>query len=421
MKKVFALLSGLLLLMALAGCGNESGRGTTTIKWSVWDVKDASVEHDLVAAFEKENPGIKVELTNIASADYQDKITTMLAAGNKTDVITMKNAKQYTALAYSGALKDISKGLKDTENYKLAADAYDTFYTEDGKIYAQPIKADSWYLFYNKDLFDEKKLPYPENLTWEEYVELAGKLTTEKSKNKTVYGTYQVVWPSVVQAPAYAQSDPEYTKPDFNWLTDYYNTALKLQDKGYAQDFATNSTASEAAGYETSFENGETAMLIMGTWYAPVLIENIRSGDTNVNWGLAQLPQKEGTETPVVPAAITGVAINKRSEHKQAAQKFVDFLSSEEGAEIYSKKGVFPAISNETITNNLLDIKAMASDDLTKATLNAKKELKGELPIGKDVSDVNTILEEEHTIIMNEEVSLKKGIAEMQRRVKALD
>lgn len=417
MKKI--LLCSLLLAsgFVFAGCGSSNG-DSTTIKWAVWDVKKESVEHDLVKAFEKEHPDIEIELTNIASADYQDKITTMLAAGNTTDVITMKNARQYVALAYSGALMDLTDHLSANENVAKAESAFDSLYTEEGKIYAEPIKADSWYLFYNKDLFDQKGVAYPENITWDEYASIAKQLTDSDEK---VFGSYQVVWPSVVQAPAYAQSDIDYANPDYEWLRSFYETALDLQDQGYAQSFATNSASSEAAGYETAFENEQAGMLIMGTWYVPTLIASSLAGDTDVNWGLAQLPQQRDAEGIQTASAITGVAVNNNSRHKSDSQKFVDFLASEEAAQIYAKKGVFPAIASETVTNNLLSIEGMATDDLTKQTLNAEKQLKGELPISKKTSSVNTILEETHSMIMNEEITLDEAIDEMNHRVADLE
>jgi multiple sugar transport system substrate-binding protein len=421
-KNILVMLALASTSLAIAGCGSgkneESKADKDTIKWAVWDVKKSSVEHELVAAFEKENPGKQVELTSIGSADYQDKVTTMLASGDTTDLITIKNARQYGALSKSNALLDVTEDIESSSNKEKAPDAFEAFYMPDGRAYAQPIKADSWYLFYNKDIFDEKGIAYPENLTWDEYIQLAGKLTDEK---EDIYGSYQVVWPSVVQAPAYAQSDVDYVKADYSWLKNYYQVALDLQDKGYAQDFATNSTGSEAGGHGPAFEGGQAAMLVMGTWYVQDLIGNINAGDTDINWGLAQLPQNEGVSTPETAAAFTGIAVNKNSKNQELAKQFAEFLSSEEAAEIYASKGVFPAISSEKTNAKLLEIEGMATDDGTKAVLNAEKKLKSELPIGESVSDVNTILEEEHTLIMTGEVSLSKGIEEMNSRVKELE
>lgn len=406
------------VLFTACGSGKENDAdGKTMVKWASWDIKNNSVENDLVKAFEKENPDIKVDITSISSSDYQDKITTMLASGDTTDVITIKNAKQYAALANSNALVDLTDHVKSDVDTSVSQDEYDIFAIDGKKTYAQPIKSDVWYLFYNRDLFDKAGLDYPEKLTWEEYVSLAGKLTGENDQGEKVYGTYQVVWPSVVQAVAYAQSDADYTNTkDFSWLKEYYDVAVELQDKGYAVDFATNSAGNESSSHSAAFEGGTAGMLLMGTWYVQDLVANVQSGDTSVNWGIAEVPQKSTSSEPTTAAAVTGVAINSKSKNQEAAQKFVDFLSSEEAAEVYASKGVFPAISNEKITEKLLDIDGMATDELTTQTLNEEKKVISELPVADNITEINLVLEENHSLIMNGEKSVDEGIKLMEKR-----
>jgi ABC-type glycerol-3-phosphate transport system substrate-binding protein len=57
----------------------------------------------------------------------------------------------------------IDKGLQDYRNYS------------EGKLYALPRKANAYYLYYNKDIFDRFNVPYPSKdkvLTWDEAFEL---------------------------------------------------------------------------------------------------------------------------------------------------------------------------------------------------------------------------------------------------------
>lgn len=40
-----------------------------------------------------------------------------------------------------------------------------------GAFYGYPTSGSCWMLFYNKELFDAKGIDYPENLTWNEYLD----------------------------------------------------------------------------------------------------------------------------------------------------------------------------------------------------------------------------------------------------------
>ena len=59
----------------------------------------------------------------------------------------------------------------------------------DDKTYAMPAETDIWLTYYNKKIFDDAGVPYPEaeGWTWEKYVETAEKLT---DADKGIYGSF---------------------------------------------------------------------------------------------------------------------------------------------------------------------------------------------------------------------------------------
>ena len=65
-----------------------------------------------------------------------------------------------------------------------------------------PYRQDFWVLYYNKNLFDAAGLDYPDHVTWDEYADLAQKLTGTDAAGQKVYGTYHHIWRSVMQAIA---------------------------------------------------------------------------------------------------------------------------------------------------------------------------------------------------------------------------
>src|SRR5699024_2439900 len=95
-------------------------------------------------------------------------------------------AQKYMA---NGILLDLTDYIASSD--KLEMDQYPQelkdFYTYDGKTYAIPKDRDTIALWYNKTMFDEVGLEYPnEDWTWDDYYEAAKKLTKEDG---TQYGT----------------------------------------------------------------------------------------------------------------------------------------------------------------------------------------------------------------------------------------
>ena len=104
-----------------------------------------------------------------------------MSSGDSTDIITMKNLLSYSGYAMRNQLVDVTDHIKDLDT-KAAKESYDMF-DIDGKTYAQPYRTDFWVLYYNKKMFDDKKIEYPVNLTWEEYEKVAKDLTdTDKGQ-----------------------------------------------------------------------------------------------------------------------------------------------------------------------------------------------------------------------------------------------
>ena len=65
----------------------------------------------------------------------------------------------------------------------------------DDKLYGLPFRNDYYLLYYNKTLFDQAGVEYPKNdMTWDEYRELAKKMTSGEGNDK-IYGGYCHTWP----------------------------------------------------------------------------------------------------------------------------------------------------------------------------------------------------------------------------------
>ncbi|MBT2512426.1 ABC transporter substrate-binding protein [Arthrobacter sp. ISL-30] len=405
--------------LGLTGCAGAAGpaekpaqEGKTTLSVSVWNYEGTPEFKALFDAYEAANPNIDIEPVDILAEDYPQKVTTMLAGGDTTDVLTMKNVIDYSRYANNGQLQEINGVVDKLDKDNLAGlDAFDL----NGKYFAAPYRQDFWLLYYNKDLFKAAGVEEPKDLTWDEYVALAKKLTTT-ADGKTVYGTYHHIWRSVIQAISAAQNDGDQNSGDYGFFKDQYNTALDLQKSGATLDFGT--AKSQKTSYRTMFETGQTAMMPMGTWYISGFAAAKKAGKTNVNWGLAPMPQKSDDGNVTTFGSPTAFAVNKNAAHSEEAKKFIEWAAGEEGAKAISKIGVVPALQNQAVTDEYFKLEGLPVDELSKKAFTPDKTAL-EMPVSDKSAAVDKILNQEHDLIMVGERSVEDGINEMGKRVKS--
>ncbi|MEV5500846.1 sugar ABC transporter substrate-binding protein [Nonomuraea fuscirosea] len=404
------------LTLALAACGSgdpepADPNGKITLSVTVWNLAKTPEFKALFDAFQQANPNITVKPVDILADDYPEKVTTMLAGGDKTDVITMKNVTDYSRYSSRGQLADLTDLAKSAGNAKLAGlDAFNV----GNAYYALPYRQDFWLLYYNKTLLDKAGVELPDPLTWDEYAKLAKQLTQGEGGEK-VYGAYHHTWRSVVQAIAAAQTGGDQLGGDYTFFTDQYNIAKGLQDAGAVLDFGT--AKSQQADYRTQFESGKTALMPMGTWYISGILEAKAKGASDVEWGLAPMPQVAGATGTTTFGSPTAFAVNKRAEHADAAKKFVQFAAGQAGAEAITKVGVVPALQSPEITKAYFGLKGMPADERSKKAFEPDK-VTLEMPVSENTSDIDTILNEEHELIMVGDKSVADGIRSMNERVK---
>ncbi|UKA49334.1 sugar ABC transporter substrate-binding protein [Arthrobacter sp. FW305-123] len=403
--------------LGLTGCAGAAGpaepqaaEGKTRLTVSVWNYEGTPEFKALFDSYEAANPTVDIEPVDILADDYPQKVTTMLAGGDTTDVLTMKNVIDYSRYANNGQLQEINSVVDKLGKDNLAGtDAFNI----DGKYFAAPYRQDFWLLYYNKDLFKAAGIEDPKDLTWEKYTEIAKKLSTEAGGKKT-YGTYHHIWRSTVQAIAAAQNGADQNSGDYGFMEDQYNTALDLQKSGATLDFGT--AKSQKTSYRTMFESGQAAMMPMGTWYIAGILQAKKDGKTNVNWGLAPMPQKNDDGKVTTFGSPTAFAVNKNATHSDEAKKFIEWAAGEEGAKAISKIGVVPALQNDSITAEYFKLDGMPADELSKKAFTPDTtEL--EMPVSDKSAATDKILNQEHDLIMVGERSVSDGIAEMGKRV----
>ncbi len=392
--------------------GQETAVEPITLKMTAWDVATTPYWQAVIDAYEAQNPNVTVELVEISSQEYQDKVNIMLSGGDNTDIITVKDIPGYSAMLTRGQIVPLNSYIEadelDVSVYSGAADEL----TFEGSIYALPFRSDIWILYYNKDLFDVAGVPYPTNdMTWEQFDAVARELTSGSGNDK-VYGAHFHTWRSTVELATVQDGKNTVIATDYSFMEPMYDMVVAMQNDGIIMDYG--SLKAGSVHYSGVFKNSQVAMLPMGSWFIGTLISAKADGEFDFDWGVAKFPHPEGVEAGTTAGTLTSLAINTNSPNKEAAWDFIKFYSGPEGAKALAAIGNLPAIRSAEVLDvfGALDgVPAEAAEALQTTTVRL------ELPMHPKVGAVEQILNEEHDLIMTNSVSVNEGIAEMTSRV----
>lgn len=399
---------------------SEASGDVTTLNWALWDIASTVYYQPLIDAFEAEHPDIKINMVDLGSTDYSTVLGTQLSgSGSDFDVVTIKDVPGYVTLVSKGVLEPlddlISQDGVDLSKYNGITDQV----TVDGKLYELPFRSDIWVLYYNKDVFDNAGVAYPTNdMTWDEYDALA-RSVTDTTPGAEVYGAHYHTWRSTIQLMGILDGKHTAVDGEYEWTKPYYEMVLAEQNDGVCQDYATLKT--QGLHYSDAFAQGNVGMLNMGSWFISTLIQKIQSGEYTEcsNWGMVKYPHADGVEPGSTLATITALSIPTSAPHKDEAWEFVKFVAGEEGAQVLADTGNIPAMTNEAIVDAIASMDGFPQDDTSKEALITSHTYL-EMGASSKSSEIETVLNEQHDLIMTESESVDDGIAAMDEGVQAV-
>lgn len=409
MKKILAWVLMAMLLVTSASFAMAEDQTLTIV---AWDVGTTAYLQAQAEAFEASHPGVKIEYIDVASQDWDTKAGTMLSGGDTSDIFMIKqnlNVMNWASQGFAEPLDDyIAKS-----NYDLSGFVgMEPNYAVDGVQYALPFRSDFWVLFYNKTLFDEAGVAYPTNdMTWEQYEALANEMT---GKGNCKYGSHNHTWLSAVVNFAVNDGVNTLLDGEYSDLAYFYDLALRMEDSGAIRPY-TELTAS-GLHYSAAFQTGDTAMMPMGYWYVATLINNRAQGLYDFDWGITALPHKEDVPAGSSFGNLTGVMINKASDNKDLAWEYISWLCGPEGSQVTAATGNRPAWVSSEVADVLASVEGFPADENSKAAL-LPSMVSIEIGMHEKLAEIQTIINEEHTMIMTREIDVEEGIEEMNERV----
>ena len=172
------LLTGTAAALAAAPLARPHAQKPVTVSWWYHFDDPKATPDELIAAFEKENPGIKIEAENIpwgGGGDYDNRLYTSIIAGNGPDTAMVK-FNNLARLMEMDALVPIDKWIDAWPGRTdISADLWRLHTAPDGKRYYMPLQYVVLYLYVRLDLLAKQNLQPPTN--FDEFLTAAKAMT----------------------------------------------------------------------------------------------------------------------------------------------------------------------------------------------------------------------------------------------------
>ena len=315
------------------------------LTFSVWgDPEELAILQEIADDFVAQNPNVNITV-NVSDWDtYWDKLQTTLAAGTPPDVFAI-DAPLYPDYQSRGVLLNLQPYI-DRDQFSLS-DYYEVslqcYQTPDG-YYGLPRDVQPSVMYYNKDMFDEAGVAYPdETWTWETLIENGKKLTKDTDGDGTIdqYALWADIWDmELLWASLIWQNEGEILSADYTQtlLTEEGGLGAWqfIHDMIFTHKIMPAPSVAEQFG--DPFESGNSAMTAAGHWVVPFY------GNVNFAWDVAPLPK--GTVQASIVNSV-GFVVAKDTKHPEEAWAFLKHLVGEPGQKKVTSLGLgVPALKS---------------------------------------------------------------------------
>lgn len=357
MKKILAIILAVTLLLMLAACGQSSeDSGSTTpvekkdttdepaemkadkITVAIWDTNQQPGLQQIMDDWTAIS-GVKAEIQVLGWNEYWTLLEAGASGGTMPDVFWMhsNNSQKYMEndLLLDLTDKIANSAVINPSNYYEDITA---LYQSEGKTYAMPKDVDTIALWYNKSMFDEAGLAYPDDTwTWETMYEAAVKLTKDDGSQYGYAintGNNQDSYYNIIYSyGGYVINDDKTVSGYDNPKTiEAMQVIEKMLRDGACPDLQTISEN----GANVLFTSNKVAMITQGSWMVPYYRDNEFS---IANADIAVLPTgPDGTRVSIYNGLGWAAAAN--GEATEESWSLIEYLSTKEAQLKQAELGV---------------------------------------------------------------------------------
>ena len=330
-----AIIRALIVLVLLS---STTASQTTLEWWQFWT--DPEIRPTIVAMateFERQNPDVKVKLTDLTWANGHEKLAIAFASGAAPDVVEL-GSDWIAQFASAGRLADLTDHVAGQrlhyQGWSMA--------TYNERIFAKPWILGTRLLFFNRDLL--KRAGYSDDFVPLSWAELDQAVRAISKLGSGIYGwgsntaekhrLYKKYMPFFWSAGGYVFSeDNRYCVISSDQAVKALKFYKSLHDCcGYVAD---------QRGIEDAFLEGKIGFVISGDW----LLKRIELENRGINLGTVVMPApgpdfevgrllEAGVRTEAYPGkSFMGgefLAVNAASPNQAAALRLIDFVTSPE-------------------------------------------------------------------------------------------
>lgn len=184
MKKMLAVIMGVSMVAGMTSAVHaESADGDKTVitYWNGFTGTDGEVMQKIIDTYNETNTlNVEVQMERVSWDTLYQQLATSLPTGEGPD-ITAFATERIGGYAESGAIMPINDIYESGEvDSSKIPEVFDQNLRYDGDYYGVPVNIASLALYYNKDLFDEAGIDYPnDDWTWDDLEEAAIALSKE--------------------------------------------------------------------------------------------------------------------------------------------------------------------------------------------------------------------------------------------------
>ncbi len=287
--------------------------------------REGEVVSELIRGFEKQHPGIKVEVQQIPWSAAHEKLLTAFVGDATPDIAMLGNTwvPEFVALDALEPLDSRVAGSTDV----VRADYFPGIWSTnvvDGATYGIPWYVDTQVIFYRSDLLAKagyRQMPS----TWADWRQAMQKIKSQMTARQYPLLIPITEWrPPVilgVQAGSPLLRDNgrygAFHEPQFRTAFDFYAGLFR---DGLAPAFS----ASEISNLYQEFERGNIAMYISGQWQIGEFTNRLPK-EMQGKWMTASLPGMNGPGVGL--AGGSSLSLYRSSTHKREAWLLMEYLS----------------------------------------------------------------------------------------------
>lgn len=406
-KQLAAWLTAVVLVVAcftVAVCsvsaGTDYGDRTvlTLCHWDNGGATETNLVKEVCAAFEQtynreideknaaleegEEPLKKIKINVSVISSYETQFNSIIASRNVPDVFLVPDGN-FGQWVQTGVMLDLTDYIERSELIdleKVWPSAIDRYRYNgrtmgSGSVYCMPKDVTPYVMYYNKDMFDEYGVPYPDGGTpWtpEEALEywsmfgysrpesmggstvyVSSKTGETKIRDGHVYGVAKIypesfIWSNGADYLSQDRTDVLIDSPEFIEVYDYIQTST--MDYCVTPTSAILSTTSE----KTLFLNGEAACYIEGR----SVTSDLRKQAT-FDWDIAPIPAFGADPDCNGWSGSVGYAVYKETPYPDIAYRLAEYFTSVEGQLIMTESGFsIPLYNDEAAITKLYEFDA---------------------------------------------------------------